>query len=81
MQQLGLYEQLITEVLARQLNRQRFYVGERALDAAEAQTQLGRFLSRVFAFALDSISAAPPEYRGGQQIQLANRPRAGGQRH
>lgn len=38
MQQLGLYEQLITEVLARQLNRQRFYVGERALDAVEAQT-------------------------------------------
>ena len=73
MQQLGLYEQLITEVLARQLNRQRFYVGERALDAAEAQTQLGRFLSRVFAFALDSISAATPNERVGQQIQLANR--------
>ena len=38
MQQLGLYEQLITEVLASQLNRQRFYVGERTLDAAEAQS-------------------------------------------
>ena len=40
MQQLGLYEQLITEVLARQLNRQRFYIGERALDAADSREGL-----------------------------------------
>ena len=73
MQQIGLYEQLITQVLSAKLNRQRFYVGERALEAAEVQTRLSRFLSRVFAFALDAVSAPSPEERIGQQIQLANR--------
>ena len=73
MQQMGLYEQLITQVLATGLDRRRFFVGERPLNAAEAQTRLARFLSRVFAFALDAVNPPTPETRVQEQIQLANR--------
>jgi superfamily II DNA or RNA helicase len=73
MQQIGLYEQIITQVLAAGLNRQRFFVGERPLNAAEAQARLARFLSRVFAFALDAVHTSEPEARVQEQIQLANR--------
>ncbi len=36
MQQRGIYEQLITLLVASRLNRDRFYVGERTLEATEA---------------------------------------------
>ncbi|WP_259386412.1 hypothetical protein [Pseudoalteromonas sp. MSK9-3] len=32
MEQIGIYEQLITQVIEQYLNRERFYVGKRALD-------------------------------------------------
>ena len=36
MQQIGIYEQLITQVIEQNLNRDQFYVGERQLESAEA---------------------------------------------
>ena len=47
MQQIGLYEQLITQLLSSKLDRKRFYIGERALDSAEAASWLSRFLTRI----------------------------------
>ena len=47
MQQCGIYEQLITQLLASRLDRDRFYVGERQLDPSEAAVWLSRFLSRI----------------------------------
>ncbi len=47
MQQCGIYEQLITQLLTSRLDRERFYVGERQLEPAEAAVWLSRFLSRV----------------------------------
>lgn len=72
MQQLGLYEQLITQLIASRLDRERFYVGERQLDAAEATGWLSRFLTRVLAFAIEAIPADKDEHRLTKQIQLAN---------
>ncbi|KZN62895.1 hypothetical protein N473_18440 [Pseudoalteromonas luteoviolacea CPMOR-1] len=37
MQQLGIYEQLITQVVEQNLNREQFYIGERQLETSEAQ--------------------------------------------
>ena len=36
MQQIGIYEQLITQLVESRLNREKFYVGERSLEPAEA---------------------------------------------
>jgi hypothetical protein len=75
MQVFGLYEQLITQVLAAGLQGKRLYVGERALAPAQASAQLAQFLSRVLTFALESVSVPDPEPRArlSAQIQLANR--------
>lgn len=83
MQVFGLYEQLITQVVAAALQGKRLYVGERALAPAQASAQLAHFLARVLAFALESVVVPEPE-RGSErgpdpkarlsaQIQLANR--------
>lgn len=42
MQQIGIYEQLITRLVSSKLNRDRFYVGERVLEAAEASVWISR---------------------------------------
>ena len=34
MQQIGIYEQLITQLVESRLNREKFYVGERSLEPA-----------------------------------------------
>ena len=47
MQQIGIYEQLITQVIEQNLNRDQFYVGERKLETAEAATWLSRFLGKL----------------------------------
>ena len=44
MQQIGIYEQLITQVIEQNLNRDQFYVGERQLESA---TWLSRFLGKL----------------------------------
>lgn len=63
MQQCGIYEQLITQLLASRLDRDRFYVGERQLDPSEAAVWLSRFLSRILEYAVGSVAA------GDDQLQ------------
>lgn len=70
MQQIGIYEQLITQLVESRLNRDKFYVGERLLEPAEASVWLSRFLSGVFEFAVGSISAGDNQLQ--EQINLAN---------
>src|SRR5690554_6291615 len=70
MQQIGIYEQLITQLVSSRLNRDKFYVGERVLEQAEAAVWLSRFLSGVFEFAVGSIGSG--DNRLQEQIDLAN---------
>lgn len=70
MNQTGIYEQLITQLIEKNLNRDTFYVGERQLEPAEASTWLSRFLNRVMAFAIDAVPAS--DERLLAQIKLAN---------
>ena len=70
MQQIGVYEQLITQLVASRLNRDRFYVGERTLEAAEASVWLSRFLSGILQHAVGLIPN--DDNRLEQQIELAN---------
>ncbi|MBE0361228.1 hypothetical protein [Pseudoalteromonas aliena] len=40
MQRIGIYEQLITQVIKQNLNRDQFYVGYRQFESAKAPTWL-----------------------------------------
>ncbi|MBO1519636.1 DUF3427 domain-containing protein [Oceanisphaera pacifica] len=70
MQQMGIYEQLITQLVDSRLNREQFYVGERVLETEEASTWLSRFLSGILSHAVDLIPN--DANRLEQQIELAN---------
>jgi superfamily II DNA or RNA helicase len=70
MNQTGLYEQLITQLVEQNLNRKTFHVGERLLEAGEAATWLSRFLTRFIEVAIDSVPAG--DARVSDQIGLAN---------
>ncbi|WJG09403.1 DEAD/DEAH box helicase [Aliiglaciecola sp. LCG003] len=70
MQQVGIYEQLITQLIASRIDRKRFYVGERELNSSEASTWLSRFLSHIIEYAIDSVPAADDRLQ--QQITLSN---------
>ncbi|HZJ95143.1 MAG TPA: DUF3427 domain-containing protein [Thiopseudomonas sp.] len=70
MQQIGVYEQLITQLVASRLNRDRFYVGERTLEPAEASVWLSRFLGNILEFAVGSIPNGDNQLQ--EQIDLAN---------
>ena len=70
MQQLGIYEQLITQLVAAKIDRQRFYVDERALEPAEAATWLSRFLSHLIEYAVNAVPCGENQLE--QQIALAN---------
>lgn len=70
MQQVGIYEQLITQLVESRLDRDRFYIGERQLDANEASVWLSRFLSNILEYAISSIPSC--EDRLQQQIELSN---------
>lgn len=70
MQQIGIYEQLITQLITRRLNRDRFYIGERALEPAEASMWLSRFLCHIFEYAISSIPAGENQVQ--QQVLLSN---------
>ena len=70
MQQIGIYEQLITQLVASRLNRDTFYVGERTLEAAEASVWLSRFLSGILQHAVGLIPN--DDNRLEKQIELAN---------
>ncbi len=70
MQQSGIYEQLITQLVEKRLDREHFYVGERELTANEAGIWLSRFLSRILEFAVNSISSGDDQLQ--EQIHFAN---------
>ena len=70
MQQVGIYEQLITQLIESRIDRKRFYVGERELDANEASLWLSRFLSQILEYAIDSVPSSDDRLQ--QQIALSN---------
>ena len=70
MNQTGIYEQLITQLVEQNLDRESFYVGERSLDPGEAATWLSRFLTRFIEIAMDSVPSGG--MRVNDQISLAN---------
>jgi superfamily II DNA or RNA helicase len=70
MNQTGIYEQLITQLVEQNLDRESFHVGERLLEAGEAATWLSRFLTRLIEIAMDSVPAG--DSRISEQINLAN---------
>ncbi|WP_017443989.1 DUF3427 domain-containing protein [Gayadomonas joobiniege] len=70
MQQTGIYEQLITQLIASQIDRERFYVGEREMDSSEASVWLSRFLSHILEYAIESVPAGDDRLQ--QQIALSN---------
>jgi superfamily II DNA or RNA helicase len=70
MQQVGIYEQLITQLIASRIDRQRFYVGERELNSSEASRWLSRFLSHILEYAIESVPTGDDRLQ--QQIALSN---------
>jgi superfamily II DNA or RNA helicase len=70
MKQTGIYEQLITQLVEQNLDRETFYVGERLLEVGEAATWLSRFLTRIIEIAMDSVPNG--DSRIHDQISLAN---------
>lgn len=72
MQQIGIYEQLITQVVEQNLDREQFYIGERQLESNEASVWLSRFLSKLVAHAIEAIPNSD-DNRITKQIELANK--------
>jgi len=70
MSQSGIYEQLITQLVEKNLDRESFYVGERSLEPAEAATFLSRFLTRIIKITMESVPSS--DTRLHDQISLAN---------
>uniref|UniRef100_UPI003D03AF41 DEAD/DEAH box helicase family protein n=1 Tax=Agarivorans sp. TaxID=1872412 RepID=UPI003D03AF41 len=70
MQQVGIYEQLITQLIASRIDRDKFYVGERELNSSEASIWLSRFLSQILEYALESVPNGDDRLQ--QQIALSN---------
>lgn len=70
MQQIGIYEQLITKMIASSIDRERFYVGERQLNSSEASVWLSRFLSHILEYAIESVPSSDDRLQ--QQIALSN---------
>jgi hypothetical protein len=70
MNQTGIYEQLITQLVEQKLDRSKYYVGERIIEGAEAATWLSRFLTRIIEIAMDSVPSG--DSRVLEQINLAN---------
>lgn len=70
MNQVGIYEQLITQLVEQSLDRDQFYVGERLLEAAEASVFLSRFLTKIIEVSMDSVPQGLD--RVTTQIKLAN---------
>ncbi|MEC8079939.1 MAG: DUF3427 domain-containing protein, partial [Pseudomonadota bacterium] len=70
MQQSGIYEQLITQLVEKRLDREHFYVGERTLSSSEASVWLSRFLSNILEYAIGSVPTGNDQLQ--QQIALSN---------
>lgn len=70
MNQIGIYEQLITQLIERNLDRDSFHIGDRLLEPAEAATWISRFLTHIIEIAIDCVPNT--ENRVYEQINLAN---------
>ncbi|GAB3000615.1 DUF3427 domain-containing protein [Psychrosphaera aestuarii] len=70
MNQTGLYEQLITNLVSDRLNKDKFYIGERVLEQSEAALWLSRFLSRVIEYAVNCLPSGDDQLQ--HQIELSN---------
>ena len=71
MEQVGIYEKLITQLVEKRLDKDIFFVGERKLEVAEASIWLSRFLTKVIEYVINSVPA--DENQVINQISLANR--------
>lgn len=71
MEQVGIYEKLITQLIEQRLDKDIFFVGERKLEVAEASIWLSRFLTKVIEYVINSVPA--DENQVFNQISLANR--------
>lgn len=71
MEQVGIYEKLITQLVEKRLDKDIFFVGERKLEVAEASVWLSRFLTKVIEYVINSVPA--DENQVINQISLANR--------
>ncbi len=70
MQQLGIYEQLITQLIESRLDRERYYIDERALTTNEAAKWLANFLSPIVEYAIAAVPSGDSQLHN--QIELAN---------
>lgn len=72
MNQTGIYEQLITQLIAQNLNRETFHIGERQLEANEAATWLSRFLTHIIECAMDSAPQGNNRVSEQKYLKLIN---------
>lgn len=70
MNQTGIYEQLITNIISGHLNHEKFYIGERVLEQPEAAIWLSRFLSRIIEYAVNCLPSGDDQLQ--RQIELSN---------
>ncbi len=70
MNQSGIYELLITNLIAGRLNHDKFYIGERILEQSEAAIWLSRFLSRIIEYAINCLPSGDDQLQ--RQIELSN---------
>ncbi len=70
MNQTGIYEQLITNLISGRLNHDQFFIGERILEQPEAAVWLSRFLSRVIEYAVNALPSGDEQLQ--RQIELSN---------
>lgn len=71
MEQVGIYEKLITQLVEQRLDKDIFFIGERKLEVAEASVWLSRFLTKIIEYVINSVPA--DENQVINQISLANR--------
>jgi superfamily II DNA or RNA helicase len=71
MQQLGIYEQLITQLIESKLDRNRYYIDERSLTSSEAAKWLANFLAPIFEYAIAEVPSDDDQL--SNQIDLANK--------
>lgn len=71
MQQLGIYEQLLTQLIESKLDRERYYVDERPLTSTEAAKWLANFITPIFEQAVAAVPTGEAQLTN--QIELANK--------
>jgi len=70
MNQTGIYEQLVTQIITKNINRDIYYVGERPLENAEASKWLSHFLTQTIELAMETVPHG--KERISKQLKLAN---------